>query len=88
LVYKVKHNELLDSTETNLFSAIRYLLVHDSEIFKSHEHALTDAEIYSIDFRAHPDKLYGFIIAEFQKLILYRYQDNDSVDINSLGKYN
>lgn len=81
LVYKVKHNELLDSTETNLFSSIRYLLVHDSEIFKSHEHMLTDAEIYSIDFRTHPDKLYGFIIAEFQKLILYRYQDTDSADI-------
>lgn len=81
LVYKVKHGELLDSTETNLFSSIRYLLVHESEVFKTHDHALTDAEIYSTDFRVHPDKLYGFIIAEFQKLILYRYQDTDSADI-------
>ena len=81
LVYKVKHNELLDSTETNLFSAIRYLLVHESEVFKTHEYALSDADIYSADFRSTPGKLYGFIIAEFQKLILYRYQDTDSADI-------
>lgn len=81
LVYKVKNNELFDSTETNIFSAIRYLLVHESEVFKSHEHTLSDIEIYATDFKANPDKLYGFIIAEFQKLILYRYQSVDSVDI-------
>lgn len=81
LVYKIKNKELLDSTETNLFSAIRYLLVHESEVFKSHDYALTDTEIYSTDFRTQPDKLYGFIIAEFQKLLLYRYQYTDSADI-------
>ena len=75
LIYKVKHNEILDSTETNLFSAIRYLLVHESEIFKTHEHVLTDNEIYTTDFRKSPEKLYGFIIAEYQKLVLIRYTD-------------
>lgn len=81
LIYKVKHRELLDSTEINLFSAIRYLFVHESEVLKSHEYVLSDAEIYSTDFRLKPDKLYGFIIAEFQKLILYRYQETDTADI-------
>lgn len=81
LIYKVKHHELLDSTEINLFSVIRYLFVHESEVLKSHEYVLSDAEIYSTDFRIKPDKLYGFIIAEFQKLILYRYQETDTADI-------
>jgi hypothetical protein len=81
LVYKVKNGELLNSTESNLFSAIRYLLIHESEVFKTHDYILSDADIYSTDFRTHSNKLYGFIIAEFQKLILYRYQVTDSVDI-------
>ena len=72
LVYKLKQRDELSSDETILFSVIKYLLVHNNEIFKAGE---SGSLLYTEDFVKRPDQLYGFILAEFNKLNMFRWDD-------------
>jgi hypothetical protein len=80
LVAKIRFRVELTQFEQMLVRICRFNLVCNDEIFKSG--LLTAADSARIDFLKTPDELYGFLIARFNKLTLYRF-DAGGGDANS-----
>lgn len=80
LVAKIRFGVDLSQFEQMLVRICRFNLVCNDEIFKSG--LLTAADNARIDFLKTPDELYGFLIARFNKLTLYRFDAGVG-----LGKY-
>lgn len=66
LVAKIKCGEKLSQFETMLVTVANFNLVSKDELFKSGISA-------QVNFIQQPDELYGFLIARYNKLTLYRY---------------
>jgi len=71
LVAKIRFGAGLSPFEQMLVKICRFNLVCNDEIFKSG--ILTATDSARIDFMKTPDELYGFLIARFNKLTLYRF---------------
>lgn len=88
LVYKIKtknkHTQLND-IELKILSVIGFIFVHQYEIFKPHGTSISTDELYKTNYMAEPDQLYGFIIAEFNKLTLYKWQDDVKATGDDIG---
>jgi hypothetical protein len=81
LVAKIRFRVELSRFEQMLVRVCRFNLVCNDEIFKSG--LLSAADSARLDFIHEPDELYGFLIARFNKLVLYRFDTNSVV---STGK--
>lgn len=71
LVAKIRFRVPLSPFELMLVSVCRFNLVCNDEIFKSG--LMSAADSARLNFVAEPDELYGFLIARFNKLVLYRF---------------
>ena len=85
LITKIKFMESLSTFEKIIIKLCRFNLVSNNEVFKS---GIISADEYNnIDFVAEPGDLYGFLIARFNKLTLYRFETNMSDGQSGRGKY-
>lgn len=76
LVYRIKRRERLDKLERRLLKVMGYSLVSKSEI-------LGDVgSDMGINYINEPDRLYGFIIAGFNSLMLYKFNDDKAAKID------
>ncbi len=71
LVAKIRFGVELTQFEQLLVRVCRFNLVCNDEIFKTGILSATDSA--RIDFLKNPEELYGFLIARFNKLTLYRF---------------
>ena len=71
LLQKLKSPQLTP-VEKNLLAVCRYNIVHQDEIYKSGGTAATH-EVFEQDIQKHSSSVYGFILAEFNKLYMYKY---------------
>jgi hypothetical protein len=71
LVVKIRGRVPLTEFEQMLVRVCRFNLVSNDEVFKSG--ILSATEFAKINFIQDPDELYGFLIARFNKLTLYRF---------------
>lgn len=72
LCLKVKIGDALSGFERNLFDVIQYNIVSKSEVYSA---AAKSAIPHVINYLANRDELYGFIIARFNKLVLYKISE-------------
>jgi hypothetical protein len=80
LVAKMRFRVVLSQFEQMLVRICRFNLVCNDEIFKSG--LISATESARLDFIREPDELYGFLIARFNKLALYRF---DTQSITNIG---
>jgi len=71
LVAKIRFRVNLSQFEQMLIRVCRFNLVCNDEIFKSG--LLSADDNARLDYIKNPDELYGFLIARFNKLVLYRF---------------
>ena len=74
LVAKIRFRVGLSQFEQMLIRICRFNLVCNDEIYKSG--LMSSADSAKLDFIREPDELYGFLIARFNKLVLYRFDTN------------
>ena len=74
IILKIKNHMRLTSVENHIYHAIRFLIVHEYEIYKSYDTHISNTDLFTADYITHPELLYGFVIAEYNKLSLFRYE--------------
>lgn len=84
LVHRIKRRERLDKLERRLIKVARYNFVSNAEILGN------DPTNLEIDYVKNPDLLYGFTIAGFNTLMLYKYNavKASSIDGESMQSMN
>jgi len=83
LVYRIRRKQKLIITEELMLNVINFNLVNKNEfvISMSDTNKKIKSQYYE-NYKRNPDKLYGFIVADFDNLYLYKFNDEMLNDKN------